>query len=169
MQYYELNEDKITLSKPSTIYAIYSGHIFLFAAFITCFLKHYYLSLLCFCVYVSTMFFWSSISDEYNPTLKAIDILLASSIIGLVTFYYCQYYFKDTYKKIWYFVVIIVLSVYLLNYKLYEYSVGSHMSFSKIFNIESRELINHISVLCHCVFVHILPVFAYIYCAFYSL
>lgn len=169
MKYYDLEKDSMHIPKETTNYALYSGQVFIFAALIACFLKHYYLSFLLFCLYVSTMLFWSNVRIGHLSHEKMIDSIIATSVILITTFYYAQYHFKPRLKNIWYISIAFSILVFVINEIIYHFNVTSVKEFGRLINIAERNLINNVTVFSHILFLHITPVLTYIYCAVSSI
>uniref|UniRef100_A0A6C0B6R4 Uncharacterized protein n=1 Tax=viral metagenome TaxID=1070528 RepID=A0A6C0B6R4_9ZZZZ len=162
MKYFDFKNDSTTIPKNISNYALYSGQIFIFGAIITCFMRHYYLSMLMFLLYVSTMLFWSNVHIEYLSNEKIADSLIGTSVILLATFYYARNYFKNRFKNIWYISISISVFVFIINEIIYYLNITKNNNFV---NLIEQNLIHNISVFSHIIFLHIMPVFTYIYCA----
>ena len=169
MKYYDFEKDAMSIPQETSNYALYSGQIFIFGALIACFLKHYYLSALIFLLYVSTMLFWSNVRTEYLSKEKLFDSFVATSTILLVTFYYSRYYFKPHYKNVWLLSIAFSIFVFFINEIVYYFNVNKWKDFGRLVNIAERNVINNITVFTHILFLHIMPVFTYIYCAISSI
>jgi hypothetical protein len=169
MKYYDFEKDAMCIPQQISNYALYSGQIFIFGAIVACFLKHYYLSALIFLLYVSTMLFWSNVRTKYLSKEKLFDSFIAASTVLLATFYYARYYFKPQYKTIWCVTIAFSIFVFIINEIVYYFNVNKWKDFGRLVNIAERNVINNMTVFSHILFLHILPVFAYIYCAVSSI
>jgi len=73
-----------------SIYGVYTGQILLLAILVALYKKHYYLSVLGFILYITTMIHWSKMfSDKYLH----LDMFTAISVFLFITFYYAVHYF----------------------------------------------------------------------------
>lgn len=169
LNYYDLHNDQIYLSKTNGDYAVLSGQLFIFAALIACFLKHYYLSILLLCLYVSTMLFWGNVHIKNSTEMKIADCTIAFFVILFFITYGINNYFKTEFKPIMYGICIFAITVFLINETVFYYTVKTDVNYSKIENIHKREFINNATVFSHILFIHIIPVFTYIYCAILSI
>jgi hypothetical protein len=167
--HHELKNDEIYVSRQTAQYALYSGQLFIFAAIFACFMKHYYFTLALFCLYVSTMLFWTQICTDNDPYVKIIDSIIAFSALIFFIIYGSKNYFKPGFKPLVYAVFVICLTVFFINEAIYYFTVKTDNKYSKISNIDNREFINQATVFSHIIFIHILPVSTYFYCALGSL
>ena len=167
--YYELKKENVYVSENAAQWALFSGQLFILAALTACFLKQFYLSFALFCLYVSTMFFWSKVHTDNDPSMKLIDSLIAFSTLLFFITYCADTYFKPGFKPLVYTVFVITLTVFFINEAIYYFTVKTSNEYSKISNIDNREFINQATVFSHITFLHVLPVSAYFYCAFGSL
>lgn len=168
MKYYDFKNDSLHVPQHITCYGIYSGQIFIIAALIACYLKHYYLSIALLCLYVTTMLYWSKIEIENFSDTKTIDILVASLTL-IIASYYVNYYFKPKYKIICAIVIIIAIIIWFINNTAYYYLVTQYGEFGKLVNIAERDVINKTTVFLHILFLHVAPVCTYIYCGLLSI
>jgi len=169
MNQYDLQKDNVFVSEKTATYVIYSGHLFIVASIITYYLKHYLLCFASICLYLSTMMFWSNVHINNLYEIKLLDMSIATITILLVLFYYTPNYIKPRYKYIVYSVFSTAILVYIINEFMYYFTVKTHNNYSKIVNINRREFMNELTVLSHIIFIHVLPVFTYSYCAVLSM
>jgi len=168
MKYFDFKNDSLHVPQRITRYGLYTGQIFIIAALIACYLKHFYLSLSLLCLYVTTMLYWSKMEVEYLSYTKTIDICVASLTL-LIASYYVNYYFKPEYKIICAVVVIIGIVIWFINNTAYYYMVTRYGEFGKLVNIAERDIINNVTIFLHILFLHIMPVCTYIYCGLLSI
>jgi len=161
---YELIKDEVYVSKNVADYAIGSGQLFLIASLVGLYLKHYYLSGLLFCVYISTMIFWTQVSISNNATIKWGDCMLSLFVFIFYITYAAEHYFKPTLKPLIYSVFIISMVVFLVNEIVYYYTIKTGHEYGKIANIKDRESMNYTSIFSHIFFLHMLPMGTYFYC-----
>lgn len=171
------NNNKFFIEIPPDIskYGVISGHVFLLGAFIAFYCKHYYLSVLSIVLYITTMLYWRRV---YKVSyIKFADMFVAHSMIFLVTIYYATYYFKPTYRKIWYYFIVILAIAYIINEYIYYCKTMKKYNEAE-FNVvpldytdkdsKEREDEYYRVVYTHCLFLHIAPVTMYSYCALAS-
>jgi hypothetical protein len=168
MKYYDFNKDSLQVPQHITCYGLYSGQIFIIAALLACYLKHYYLSVMLLCLYVTTMLYWSKVEVEYISYSKAIDIFTATLTL-LIAGYYVNNHFKPEYKFVCAVVIIIAILIWFMNAAIYYYTVTQYGDFGKLINIAERDVINKTTVFLHILFLHIMPVCTYIYCGLLSI
>jgi len=168
MNYYQLKEDNLYLSKELCQYPVLSGQIFIFAAIIGCFFKFYYLSFTMFCLYVSTMLFWSNHHDSNSTEFRIIDGFLGT-LTAVLAIYYGETHVLPKYRYILYSGFAIGLAFYILNEFLYYMLADNHSEFSKVINVENRGFLNRVSVFLHICFLHIMPVFVFFSCVMMSI
>lgn len=140
-----------------SIYGVYTGQIILFAILVALYKKHYYLSVLGFILYITTMIHWSKMfPDKYLH----LDRFIAISVFLFITLYYAVHHFKPEYRNIWFIVGSVAAIVFLLN----EYIYASYLQYPT-FSVELLRTYQTFSVLVHLLFTHILMTIAYIYCS----
>lgn len=168
MKYYDFQNDSLRVPQRITCYGLYSGQIFIIAAIIACYLKHYWLSVAMFCLYITTMLYWSKMEVVYLSYTKAIDIFTATLTL-LIAGYYVNNHFKPEYKIVCALVVILAIVIWFINNTAYYYMVTQYGEFGKLVNIAERDVINSTTVFLHILFLHIMPVCTYIYCGLLSI
>lgn len=174
---FETSENFVFIPTSISIYGVISGQTFLFGLLICYYFKHYYLLIIIFCLYFTTVLFWRKL--HYFSFLKMMDVLLAITTVLLITFYYSPTYFKPYYRYVWnYFMVFLTIVFLISEYIFYskcmlkDNNESSFNFYPLIYTNEyskERELEYYRSVLTHCVFLHIMPIFVYFYCCYNSL
>lgn len=173
---FESESTFVTIPYNISKYGIYSGQAILVGFFVSCYYRHYYLSIILFILYLTTMHYWRKI--HHFSILKCLDVVLAFSAAFLLTFRYCHY-FTPLCKKIWIIFAFILCSIFFINEYIYynkcinkenTKSDGSLFSLKYVEeNTLEREQEYYRAVLTHCALVHISPVFVYTFCCFSSM
>jgi hypothetical protein len=160
--------DEIFIPQDITKWGIITAFLYFGMSFIAYKYKCYLLSLICLCVFITSILHW------YRQTLsglvKIVDMFFAGMLFILFTFYYTNILFKDKYKKIWYITAILIILSYILNSIIIHFQVikksDKYQQKYNYFSLEytkpdseERTMCYYYTTFIHLCFQHILPTF----------
>jgi len=175
-----LNNNKTQLLVPQNVtkWGILTSFLILAASFVTYKYKYYLLTGVSLCLFLTSIIHWHKMTAF--GIIKILDVVFAALTLGLVTFYYIDE-FKPEYKKIWYYTVAIMVSVFVFNWAITYFQIireNPYIECQKQYNYFSleytkpntrpRELCYYYVTFFHLIFFHIIPTTVLMYCVIRS-
>lgn len=172
--------DKTQLLVPQNVtkWGILTSFLILAASFVAYKYKYYLLTGVSLCLFLTSIIHWHKMTAF--GIIKILDVLFGALALGLVTFYYIDE-FKPEYKKIWYYTVAIMVSVFVFNWVITYFQIMRQNPFIKCqqqynyFSLEytkpnsrPREMCYYYVTFIHLIFVHIIPTTVLMYCVIKS-
>lgn len=172
--------DKTQLLVPQNVtkWGILTSFLILAASFVAYKYKYYLLTGVSLCLFLTSIIHWHKMTAF--GVIKILDVLFGALSLGLVTFYYIDE-FKPEYKKIWYYTVAIMVSVFVFNWVITYFQIMRQNPFIKCqqqynyFSLEytkpnsrPREMCYYYVTFIHLIFVHIIPTTVLMYCVIKS-
>ena len=178
------NNEPLPLLVPQhvTKWGVLTSFLILVSSFVAYKYKYYLLTGASVCLFFSSIVHWHKMTAF--GIVKKLDVLFATIVLGLITFYYIDE-FKPEYKKIWYYTIALMVSVFVFNWVITYFQIMSKKatidSFLKCqkdynyFSLEytkpgtmARELCYYYVTFVHLLFVHIIPSITLMYCVIKS-
>ena len=175
-----LYNDKTQLLVPQNVtkWGILTSFLILAASFIAYKYKYYLLTGVSLCLFLTSIIHWHKMTAF--GLIKILDVLFGALALGLVTFYYIDE-FKPEYKKIWYYTVAIMVSIFVFNWVITYFQIMNQNPYIKCqqqynyFSLEytkpntrPREMCYYYVTFIHLIFVHIIPTIVLMYCVIKS-
>jgi hypothetical protein len=135
--------------KSITIYGVFTGQMFLITSIIAFLYKKYYLALVAFILYLTTMKYWYEMKNDF---FRYLDISISMFSILLISVYYAYFHFTTIYRNVWFIILLVCVLSYILNNFYYH-------NFNTFSYVEKK-----ISVLFHLCFLHLLLPITFNYC-----
>jgi hypothetical protein len=165
-----------------TKWGVLTSFLILASSFVAYKYNYYLLAGLSVCLFITSAIHWHKMTAF--GLIKILDVLFATVVLGLVTFYYIDD-FKPEYKKIWNYTVIIMVSIFVFNWVITYFQIMSKnatidllIKCQKDYNYFSleytkpgtmpRELCYYYVTFVHLLFVHIIPSLTLMYCVIKS-
>jgi hypothetical protein len=138
------------------------------------------LNLLCvatLCLFITSVIHWHKMTTF--GIIKILDVLCATIVLGLVTFYYINI-MKPEYRKLWYYTVVIIIFIYVFNWIITYFQILNNNAipcqaeydyFSLQYtnpNTESREKSYYHVTFVHLLCIHVIPAVILTYCLIMS-
>jgi len=135
--------------------AFYSAQFFILDSCLAYYLQYYRLSVLLFCLYITTLLHWNK---TYRLSIiKILDVVTVISVLSSITFY-DSYRFLEKYRILWRYSMSFSIFIFFLNETTFY-----------IFLPTKTEDIYYRSTYVHMFFLHFLPATTCAYCAIMSL
>ena len=175
-----LYNDKTQLLVPQNItkWGILTSFLILAASFVAYKYKYYLLTGVSLCLFLTSIIHWHKMTAF--GLIKILDVLFGTLALGLVTFYYIDD-FKVEYKKIWYYTIAIMVSIFVFNWVITYFQIMRNNPYIQCqqqynyFSLEYtkpntrlRELCYYYVTFIHLIFVHIIPTIVLMYCVIKS-
>ena len=179
MSFYNIiKNDKNQLLVPQhvTRWGVLTSFLILASSFVAYKYKYYLLTGASVCLFFSSIVHWHKMTAF--GIVKKLDVLFATIVLGLITFYYIDE-LKPEYKKIWYYTIALMVSVFIFNWVITYFQIMNLNSnpyikcqqqynyFSLEYtrpNTKPRELCYYYVTFIHLLFVHIIPSAIFMYC-----
>ncbi len=180
--YYQHNDNEILIPQHISFFCLCSIQTMLLNSIIVYQYNYKILSFLTFCVYISSIIFWSKV--RHSGIEKTIDIICVIS--GGTYGTYISFSLPKFYNLFWLYTVGISLIIFAMNELLFYYQVRIHYNkfilanvakiskyefFSLKYtnpNTHEREMAYYRNTLIHGIFFHIIPSMSSIYCITHS-